>query len=188
MALAEQRQICIWNTLHMNPRMKNDDESKMRLGTELGNKVRRCLHQAQERQDWVRSISPSRRCPWQGHGRLGVCRQVLPVRWCLRCRASDRNRRTSSYARSRRHLQALSVDIRRSHGLILTDSSVLKASQVQRISDLFNIAVENNIIYKSDKRKYHYAGLSKQAPMTRPKTYHLHRLRMDTPTSNPQTI
>ena len=28
MALAEQRQICIWNTLHMNPRMKNDDESK----------------------------------------------------------------------------------------------------------------------------------------------------------------
>ena len=41
MALAEQRQICIWNTLHMNPRLKNDDESKMRghLGTELGNKV-----------------------------------------------------------------------------------------------------------------------------------------------------
>ena len=41
MALAEQKQICIWNTLHMNPRMKNDDESKMRghLGTELGNKI-----------------------------------------------------------------------------------------------------------------------------------------------------
>jgi hypothetical protein len=41
MALAEQRQICIWNTLHMNPRPGNDDESKMRghLGTELGNKI-----------------------------------------------------------------------------------------------------------------------------------------------------
>ena len=41
MAFAEQRQICIWNTLHMNPRPKNDDESKMRghLGTELGNKI-----------------------------------------------------------------------------------------------------------------------------------------------------
>ena len=41
MALAEQKQICIWNTLHMNPRPGNDDESKMRghLGTELGNKI-----------------------------------------------------------------------------------------------------------------------------------------------------
>lgn len=41
MALAEQRHICIWNALHMNPRPGNDDESKMRghLGTELGNKI-----------------------------------------------------------------------------------------------------------------------------------------------------
>ena len=41
MALASQRNICIWNVLHMNPRPSNDDESKMRghLGTELGNKV-----------------------------------------------------------------------------------------------------------------------------------------------------
>lgn len=41
MSLAEDKQICIWNALHMNPRPKNDDESKMRghLGTELGNKV-----------------------------------------------------------------------------------------------------------------------------------------------------
>ena len=41
MALAETKGICIWNTLHMNPRPGNDDESKMRghLGTELGNKI-----------------------------------------------------------------------------------------------------------------------------------------------------
>ena len=41
MSLASQRNICIWNVLHMNPRPSNDDESKMRghLGTELGNKV-----------------------------------------------------------------------------------------------------------------------------------------------------
>ncbi len=41
MSLASQRQLCIWNVLHMNPRPQNDDESKMRghLGTELGNKV-----------------------------------------------------------------------------------------------------------------------------------------------------
>ena len=41
MSLAEDKHICIWGVLHMNPRPGNDDESKMRghLGTELGNKV-----------------------------------------------------------------------------------------------------------------------------------------------------
>ena len=41
MTIAQKRNICIWNVLHMNPRPGNDDESKMRghLGTELGNKV-----------------------------------------------------------------------------------------------------------------------------------------------------
>lgn len=41
MAVAEKRNICVWNALHYNPRPGNDDESKMRghLGTELGNKV-----------------------------------------------------------------------------------------------------------------------------------------------------
>ena len=41
MSLASQKNICIWNVLHYNPRPSNDDESKMRghLGTELGNKV-----------------------------------------------------------------------------------------------------------------------------------------------------
>lgn len=40
-ALAEERQMCIWNALHQNPRPGNDIESKMRgwTGTELGNKV-----------------------------------------------------------------------------------------------------------------------------------------------------
>jgi hypothetical protein len=41
MSKATESHCCIWNTLHMNPRPSNDDESKMRghLGTELGNKV-----------------------------------------------------------------------------------------------------------------------------------------------------
>lgn len=41
MRIAQEKGICIWNVLHMNPRPSNDDESKMRghLGTELGNKV-----------------------------------------------------------------------------------------------------------------------------------------------------
>lgn len=41
MAMAQKKNICIWNALHLNPRPGNDDDSKMRghLGTELGNKV-----------------------------------------------------------------------------------------------------------------------------------------------------
>ena len=41
MQIADEKKICIWLALHMNPRPRNDDESKMRghLGTELGNKV-----------------------------------------------------------------------------------------------------------------------------------------------------
>lgn len=52
MALAEQKQICIWNILHMNPRPGNDDESKMRghLGTELGNKVTDTLVSVKQKQ------------------------------------------------------------------------------------------------------------------------------------------
>lgn len=41
MNLASKNNMCIWCTLHMNPRPSADDDSKMRghLGTELGNKV-----------------------------------------------------------------------------------------------------------------------------------------------------
>lgn len=41
MKTATENDCCIWSVLHMNPRQRNDDESKMRghLGTELGNKV-----------------------------------------------------------------------------------------------------------------------------------------------------
>lgn len=40
-AIAEERHICIWTALHLNPRPGNEKESKMRgwAGTELGNKV-----------------------------------------------------------------------------------------------------------------------------------------------------
>ena len=34
----------------------------------------------------------------------------------------------------------------------------------RKISDLFNVASEAGIIYKSDKRKYHYAGLNGSIP------------------------
>jgi hypothetical protein len=34
----------------------------------------------------------------------------------------------------------------------------------RRISDMFNVAMESGIIYKTDNKKYHYNGLSKQVP------------------------
>ena len=37
-------------------------------------------------------------------------------------------------------------------------------SSNRKISDMFNIAMECGIIYKSDKRKYHYNGLKKDIP------------------------
>ena len=38
----------------------------------------------------------------------------------------------------------------------------------RKIGDMFNIAMEAGIIYKSDKKKYHYNGLDKQAPNDQP--------------------
>jgi len=177
MALAEQRQICIWNTLHMNPRMKNDDESKMRghLGTELGNKVTDTLvcikhkndktgdvyftvkqddARGKDMEDWEFVVTGAA-------GALGVPQ--------MRAVASE----TDITESKNQQLRKEADDIFKlyhwtSSGATWTDLDRFIRSKgitsQRRISDLFNIAVENGIIYKSDKRKYHYAGLSKQAP------------------------
>lgn len=53
MQVATDRKMCIWLALHMNPRPRNDDESKMRghLGTELGNKVTDTLVSIKDKKD-----------------------------------------------------------------------------------------------------------------------------------------
>lgn len=177
MAMAEQKQICIWNTLHMNPRMKNDDESKMRghLGTELGNKVTDTLvcikhkndktgdvyftvkqddARGKDMEDWEFVVTGAA-------GALGVPQ--------MRAVASE----TDITESKNQQLRKEADDIFKlyhwtSSGATWTDLDRFIRSKgitsQRRISDLFNIAVENGIIYKSDKRKYHYAGLSKQAP------------------------
>ena len=177
MALAEQRQICIWNTLHMNPRLKNDDESKMRghLGTELGNKVTDTLvcikhkndktgevyftvkqddARGKDMEDWEFVVTGAA-------GALGVPQ--------MRAVASE----TDITESKNQQLRNEADDIFKlypwtSGGATWTDLDRFIRSKgitsQRHISDLFNIAVENGIIYKSDKRKYHYAGLSKQAP------------------------
>ena len=56
MAFAEQRQICIWNTLHMNPRPKNDDEQDARTpwnGARKQDHRHAGMYQAQEKDGTV---------------------------------------------------------------------------------------------------------------------------------------
>ena len=176
MAFAEQRQICIWNTLHMNPRPKNDDESKMRghLGTELGNKITDTLvcikhkekdgtvyftvkqddARGKDMEDWEFVIT-------EAAGALGVPQ--------MRAVASDVDLQDAKIQQARIEADDyFKLYNWTSSGATWTDlDRFLRSNGItsqRRISDLFNIAVESGIIYKSDKRKYHYAGLSKQAP------------------------
>jgi hypothetical protein len=157
--------------------MKNDDESKMRghLGTELGNKVTDTLvcikhkndktgdvyftvkqddARGKDMEDWEFVVTGAA-------GALGVPQ--------MRAVASE----TDITESKNQQLRNEADDIFKlypwtSAGATWTDLDRFIRSKgitsQRRISDLFNIAVENGIIYKSDKRKYHYAGLSKQAP------------------------
>ena len=122
MALAEQRQICIWNTLHMNPRMKNDDESKMRghLGTELGNKVTDTLVCIKHKNDKTGEVYFTVKQDDARNKDMEDWEFVVTGAAGARCPSDegrsqrDRHHRIEEPAvthRSRRHIQTLSVDI-----------------------------------------------------------------------------
>ena len=173
MALAEQQGICIWNTLHMNPRPGNDDESKMRghLGTELGNKITDTLVSIKSKQsdgtvtftvkqndargkdmeDWKFEVTDAA-------GALGVPR-IFGGGEFINDEDTKRKREADDYF-SRYPWTAI--------GATYTDlEKFLRSKGVtsgRKISDLFNVASEAGIIYKSDKRKYHYAGLNGSIP------------------------
>ena len=173
MALAEQQGICIWNTLHMNPRPGNDDESKMRghLGTELGNKITDTLVSIKSKQsdgtvtftvkqndargkdmeDWKFEVTDAA-------GALGVPR-IFGGGEFINDEETKRKREADDYF-SRYPWTAI--------GATYTDlEKFLRSKGItsgRKISDLFNVASEAGIIYKSDKRKYHYAGLNGKIP------------------------
>lgn len=173
MALAEQQGICIWNTLHMNPRPGNDDESKMRghLGTELGNKITDTLVSIKSKQsdgtvtftvkqndargkdmeDWKFEVTDAA-------GALGVPR-IFGGSEFINDEETKRKREADDYF-SRYPWTAI--------GATYTDlEKFLRSKGItsgRKISDLFNVASEAGIIYKSDKRKYHYAGLKGSIP------------------------
>ena len=176
MALAEQRQICIWNTLHMNPRPKNDDESKMRghLGTELGNKITDTLvcikhkndktgevyftvkqddARGKDMEDWEFVIT-------NAAGALGVPQ--------MRAVASEIDIADAKIQQERIEADDLfKLYHWTSTGATWTDLrnfALSKGMKERKFSELLNTAAECGILYRTDKKKWHYNGLNKQVP------------------------
>lgn len=173
MSLASQRNMCIWNVLHMNPRPGNDDESKMRghAGTELGNKVSDTLISIKHKdpntgqvtftvkqqdardkdlQDWKFEVT-------EAAGNLGIPRILgapvnLPQDQQDKQKADDIfkkfnwNRTGASYTDLDRFIRQCGI------------------TSTRKVSDLFNTAMEAGIIFKDSKKKYHYNGLNKELP------------------------
>ena len=181
MALAERKQICIWNTLHMNPRPKNDDESKMRghLGTELGNKITDtlvCIKHKQNGNVWFTVKQDDARGKdmedWEfvvtnAAGALGVPQ--------MRAVASDQDIADAKIQQQRQEADDyFKLYNWTSAGATYTDlENFLRAKGVtskRKLGTLFDVAKEAGIIYKSENRKYHYAGLNREIPNDEPES------------------
>lgn len=173
MALAQERGICIWNALHMNPRPQADDESKMRghLGTELGNKITDTLvsykkkdhdgtvtftvkqqdARGKDMEDWKFEVTDAA-------GALGVPRIYGEGEFVddeeSRLRAeADKYFSMYKWKPSGATYTELERWIRQKG---LTSN--------RYISNLFNAAMESGIIYKNEKKKYFYKGAGTIAP------------------------
>lgn len=171
MALAEKKQICIWNTLHMNPRPKNDDESKMRghLGTELGNKITDtlvCIKHKDKGDVWFTVKQDDARGKdmedWEfvvtgAAGALGVPQ--------MRAVASDVDITNSKEQQKRQEADDyLKLYHWTSIGATYTDIDKFLRSKGlggAKTGKLINIARDAGIITKSDNGKYHYNGLDR---------------------------
>lgn len=173
MALAEQKDICIWNTLHMNPRPGNDDESKMRghLGTELGNKITDTLvsikkkeangkvtftvkqndARGKDMEDWRFEVTSDA-------GALGIPKILNDSSFATDA-DSKKKYEADEYFRQYRWTPS---------GATYTDiERWLRSKGVtsnRKISSLFDTAMEAGIIYKNSSKKYFYNGLNKETP------------------------
>lgn len=175
MALAESKNICIWNALHLNPRPSNDDDSaKMRghLGTELGNKITDTLVSIKKKNDSTGEVTFTVKQndargkdmeDWKfvvtdAAGSLGIpCIQsdgVVTVDDESRALLKEADAYFKMYAWT--NVGATYTDLERH----------LKRNGVtsnRRIKELFDVAMEKGVIYKSGK-KYHYKGVEKEMP------------------------
>ena len=179
MALAEEKHICIWNTLHMNPRTRNDDESKMRghLGTELGNKITDtlvCIKHKEHGDVWFTVKQDDARGKdmddWEfvvteAAGSLGIpqMRQVASNVDIADAKVQQECIEADDYFKlyNWTSIGATYTDLEK----FLRSKGVTSG---RKIGALFDIAMEHGIIYKSDKKKYHYNGLDKKTPNDQP--------------------
>ena len=180
MSIAQQRGICIWNTLHMNPRPRNDDESKMRghLGTELGNKITDTLVSIKHKQDgqvWFSVKQDDARDKdledWEfivndAAGSLGIPQ----IKTSLTADEQEEAKLQQARIEADDYFKLYHWT---SAGATYTDIDKFLhqkgvTSNRKRVS-IIDTAMEAGIIYKSGK-KYHYSGLNKQPPVDEPET------------------
>ena len=171
MALAEERKLCIWNQLHMNPRPGNDEESKMRghLGTELGNKITDTLVSIKKKEpngkvtftvkqndargkdleDWQFEVTDAA-------GALGVPKIISSSSFLT---DDDLKKRLEADA----YFKQFAWE---ANGATYTElERWLRSKGVtsnRKMSELFETGMEAGIIYKNDKKKYFYSGLQGQ--------------------------
>lgn len=169
MAFAEKNKCCIWNTLHMNPRPGNDDESKMRghAGTELGNKgtdtlvsikkkdsatgevtftVKQLDARGKDLDDWKFQVT-------EAAGALGIPRILSKLESNEADNQKERNEvndlfKTFNWPQYGASYTDLEKHVR-SHNI----------TSNRKIKDVFDIAREAGIILKMENKKYRYNGL-----------------------------
>ena len=173
MSLASQRNICIWNVLHMNPRPQNDDESKMRghLGTELGNKVSDTFVSSKKKDQGTGQVTFTVRQQdargkdvddWQfiitdDAGGLGI-----PKILGTALMTSEEIKRRQEIMEADAYFKSY---IWAQFGATYTElEKWIRTKGVtsnRKIKSLFDTALEMGIIIKDAKKKYHYKGIDK---------------------------
>lgn len=173
MSLASQRNICIWNVLHMNPRPQNDDESKMRghLGTELGNKVSDTFISSKKKDQGTGQVTFTVRQQdargkdvddWQfiitdDAGGLGI-----PKILGTSLMTSEEIKRRQEIMEADAYFKSY---IWAQFGATYTElEKWIRTKGVtsnRKIKSLFDTALETGIIIKDAKKKYHYKGIDK---------------------------
>ena len=173
MSLASQRNICIWNVLHMNPRPQNDDESKMRghLGTELGNKVSDTFISSKKKDQGTGQVTFTVRQQdargkdvddWQfiitdDAGGLGI-----PKILGTALMTSEEIKRRQEIMEADAYFKSY---IWAQFGATYTElEKWIRTKGVtsnRKIKSLFDTALETGIIIKDAKKKYHYKGIEK---------------------------
>ena len=173
MSLASQRNICIWNVLHMNPRPQNDDESKMRghLGTELGNKVSDTFISSKKKDQGTGQVTFTVKQQdargkdvddWQfiitdDAGGLGI-----PKILGTALMSSEEIKRRQEIMEADAYFKSY---IWAQFGATYTElEKWIRTKGVtsnRKIKSLFDTALETGIIIKDSKKKYHYKGIDK---------------------------